>query len=52
MSTADWFDTAFKDTTGKFVWTLAPALVGVALEQMCEAKHVHPHTTHVFSALP
>jgi hypothetical protein len=48
LEIADWFGVAFDDIHGKYVWTPAPALADVALEQMCEAKHVHPHTTHVF----
>jgi hypothetical protein len=48
LAMGDWFDKAFEDVTGKYVWTPAPAVADVALEQMCEVKHVHPHTTHVF----
>jgi hypothetical protein len=48
LSTEEWFDVAFDDDSGKFVWCPPPALADVALEQMCEVKHVHPNTTHVF----
>jgi hypothetical protein len=44
----DWFEGAFEYDHGCYVWTPPPALADVALEQMCEVKHVHPHTSHVF----
>ena len=44
----DWFDAAFKDRDGAFIWNPPPAAAQVALEQMCEAKHVHPDTSHIF----
>jgi hypothetical protein len=43
-----WFDKAFEQERGKYVWTPSPALADVAMKQMCEVKHVHPHTTHLF----
>jgi hypothetical protein len=43
-----WFDVAYEDDCGKFVWCPLPALADVALEQICEVKHVHLNTTHIF----
>ena len=43
-----WFDDAFKDRDGAFIWSPPPAAAQVALKQMCEAKHVHPDTSHIF----
>jgi hypothetical protein len=43
-----WFEEAFENDHGCYVWTLPPALADVAMEQMCEVKHVHPYTSHVF----
>jgi hypothetical protein len=45
---ADWFDKPFNDPKGRYVWNPPPALADVALEQLCEAKHVHPLSSHVF----
>ena len=44
----DWFDEAFKHPKGNFVWTPSAALARVAIEQMCEVKHIHPYTNHMF----
>ena len=30
------------------MWAPAPCVAEVALEQLCEAKHVHPGTSHLF----
>ena len=46
----DWFDEVFKHPTGCFVWTPSAALARVAVEQLCEVKHVHPYSCHVFLA--
>ena len=44
----DWFDEVFKQPTGCFVWTPSAALARVAVEQLCEVKHVHPYSCHLF----
>jgi hypothetical protein len=44
----DWFEGALDDDHGHYVWTPRPALADVAMEQMCEVKHAHTHTSHVF----
>jgi hypothetical protein len=44
----DWFEGAFDDDHGLYVWTPPPTLADVAMEQMCEVKHVHHHISHVF----
>ena len=43
----DWFDEVFKHSKGNFVWTPSAALARVAIEQMCEVKHIHPYTNHI-----
>jgi hypothetical protein len=48
----DWFEGAFEDDHGCYVWTPPLALADVAIEQMCEVKHVHPHTSHVVFLCP
>ena len=50
LTEEDWFDGAFSDARGKYVWTPSAALARVAVEQLCEVKHIHPYTTHVFVA--
>jgi hypothetical protein len=44
----DWFGKAFEEEQGKFIWTPPPAIADVALEQLCEVRHIHPHASHVF----
>jgi hypothetical protein len=44
----DWFRHPFDDEMGRYVWSPPPALADVALEQLCEAKLMHPHSSHVF----
>ena len=59
-----WFSDTFVDThfqaltpkgwfleaheTGNFIWTPPPAAADVALEQLCESRHVRPWNTHLF----
>jgi hypothetical protein len=46
LSTEDWFTTALTD--GRFIWTPAPAIADVAVEKLCEARHIRPWCSHVF----
>jgi hypothetical protein len=48
LEPGEWFDEAFANDQGRFVWVPPPALANVALEQLCEVFHVHPKTSHVF----
>jgi hypothetical protein len=45
-----WFEEAFMNPLGKYIWTLSASLARVAVEQICEVKHIHPQTTHLFLA--
>jgi hypothetical protein len=47
-TTADWFHGVFQDPNGAWIWAPPPALAKVAVEQMCEAKHIFPNSKHVF----
>lgn len=44
----DWFDKAFSNPKGKYIWAPAACVADVAVEQMCEVKLIHPGTSHVF----
>ena len=53
----DWFDTVFnhKDSNGYFdahtkswIWAPSPCTAQIAVEQLCEAKHLFPATSHIF----
>lgn len=44
----DWFANAYRDPKGKYVWAPAPCVADVCLEQLCEVKHVHPDSSHIF----
>ena len=44
----DWFHAIFQDTNGAWIWAPPPVLAKLAVEQMCEAKHIFPNSKHVF----
>ena len=46
LSTEEWYTTALTD--GRFIWTPAPAIANVAVEKLCEARHIRPGCSHVF----
>lgn len=48
LDESGWFEEAFGDPNGIYVWTPSPALATVAVEQLCEVNHVHPGTSHIF----
>jgi hypothetical protein len=33
---------------GRFIWSPAPAIADVALEQLCETRHTRPSNAHIF----
>jgi hypothetical protein len=35
-----WFDDAFEDARGQYVWTPPPSAADAAVEQICEVRHV------------
>jgi hypothetical protein len=41
-----WFTTAQMD--GRFIWAPAPAITDVAVELLCEARHILPWCSHLF----
>jgi hypothetical protein len=44
----DWYDRVHI-SDGSFFWFPPPAIADVAVEQLCEAKHIRPWNTHVFA---
>jgi hypothetical protein len=47
LSPEGWFHDAY--FTGDYIWSPSPALAGMALEEMCDARHVRPwNNSHVF----
>jgi hypothetical protein len=44
----DWFDRVHT-TDGSFFWFPPPSIADVAVEQLCESKHIRPWNTHVFA---
>lgn len=44
----DWFDEAFKDPLGRYVWMPPPCLAEYAMEKLCEIMQLHPNTSHCF----
>jgi len=44
----DWFYEVFLDPEGSWIWCPPPALAKIAVEQMCEVKHVFPQSRHIF----
>ena len=44
----DWFYTVFLYPEGSWIWCPPPALAKIAVEQMCEVKHMFPKSRHIF----
>lgn len=45
MSTEIWFKIVYKDLAGWWIWT---RLTKIAVDKLCEIKHIIPGTSHVF----
>jgi hypothetical protein len=48
LDPAGWFEEAFNNEKGQYIWAPAPCIVDVAVEQLCEVRHIHPGASHVF----
>ena len=46
--TSDWFHEVFQDPKGAWIWCPPPCIAKVAVEQLCEVKHVFPQSQHLF----
>ena len=46
LTAKDWFDRAFEDDN--FVWMPPPAIADVAVDQLCESRHIRTRTGHIF----
>jgi hypothetical protein len=46
LMTEEWFTTVLTD--GQFIWTPALAISDVAVESLCEARHIRPWCSHVY----
>ena len=46
--TEDWFHKVFTKPKGSWIWCNPPALGKIAVELLCEVKHMHPESTHIF----
>ena len=44
----DWFYSVFLYPEGSWIWCPPPALAKIAVEQMCEVKHMFPKSRHIF----
>jgi hypothetical protein len=47
-STEDWFYQVLQEPEACWVWAPPPALAMIAVEQMCEVKHIFPNSKHIF----
>jgi len=47
-TTSDWFHGVFQEPQGAWIWAPPPVLAKIAVEQMCEAKHIFPKSKHMF----
>jgi hypothetical protein len=47
-STEDWFDRVLHEPKGAWIWTPPPCLARIAVEQLCEVKHIYPKSKHIF----
>jgi hypothetical protein len=48
LSEEQWFTEALRDPNGRYIWAPLPSIADVAVEQLCEARHIHPGSSHVF----
>jgi hypothetical protein len=49
LDPADWCHEAFGNPTGRYIWDVVPpCLAEIALEYLCEIKHIHPDSCHLF----
>ena len=57
LTVEGWFDDvfthedenkAFDAHVGSWIWSPPPCLANIALEQLCEAKHIFPASSHIF----
>ena len=46
LTTHKWFDEAFEE--GEFIWTPPPAIADVAVDLLCDARHIRTRTAHMF----
>ena len=46
--TKDWFHKVFTRPKGSWVWCPPPALGKIAVELLCEVKHMYPESRYVF----
>ena len=46
--TEDWFGSVFDDPNGSWIWSPPPCLARVAIDQLCEVKHMYPASKHIF----
>jgi len=44
----DCFYEVFLDPEGSWIWCPPPVLAKIAVEQMCEVKHIFPQSRHIF----
>ena len=47
LSAEGWFESAFEDPEGCFIWTPPPATARHAIDLLSEAHHVHPFSSHI-----
>ena len=45
--TKDWFHRVFTKPKGSWIWCPPPALGKIAIDQLCEVKHMHPESRHI-----
>lgn len=47
-TTEDCFGSVFDDPHGSWIWSPPPCLARVAIDQLCEVKHMFPASKHIF----
>jgi hypothetical protein len=47
-SEEQWFTEALRDPNGRYIWAPPPSIAYVAVEQLCESRHIYPGSSHVF----
>jgi hypothetical protein len=47
LSEEQWFTEALSNPNGRYIWVPPPSIADVAVEQLCEVRHIHPGSSHV-----
>ena len=47
-TTENWFDEVYSEPNSGWIWCPPPTLARIAVEQLCEVRHLYPYSKHIF----